>query len=424
MRERLVVVGNGMVGLRFVEEVTRRAPDRFDITVIGAEPVPAYNRVLLSALLAGEVTDDDCRFRDRRWYLASRVRLITGARATGIDTAEREVHIRGHGFVPFDRLVLATGSEPIRLSAPGMDLPGVITFRDLADVAVMRAAAQRKTPAVVIGGGLLGLEAAYGLARAGVAVTLVHLADRVMERQLDTGAARIVEAAMRERGVDIVLEAQTAGVVGRDQVEAVRLADGRTIPAGLVVVAVGVRPSVGLAVGAGLSVERGIVVDDALDTSADGIHAIGECVSHRGIVYGLVEPGYAQATVLARRLAGEDARYTGTLLSTRLKVSGVPVFSAGDVTPPVGAEVITLSDASAGRYARLVVERDRLVGAILVGETRHAGFFQELITNRTDISGSRDELVFGPRLASASAAIENQAEPAPEPAADVVAEAA
>lgn len=420
MRERLVVVGNGMVGLRLVEEVTRRAPERYDITVIGAEPVPAYNRVLLSALLADEVTDDECRFRDRRWYLANRVRLITGAPASAIDTAEREVRIGGHGVVPYDRLVLATGSEPIRLSAPGMDLPGVITFRDLADVAVMREAARRKAPAVVIGGGLLGLEAAYGLARAGVAVTLVHLADRVMERQLDHGAARIVEAAMRERGVEIVLEAQTAAVEGRDQVEAVRLADGRRLPAGLVVVAVGVRPSVGLALGAGLSVERGIVVDDRLATSADGIHAVGECVSHRGTVYGLVEPGYAQAAVLARRLSGEDARYAGTLLSTRLKVSGVPVFSTGDVTPPVGADVITLSDVSAGRYARLVVAEDRLVSAILVGETRDAGFYQDLITRGADVSGMRDELMFGPAAGTALAVIE----PAPERSDDAVAEAA
>ncbi|MBK5957450.1 assimilatory nitrite reductase large subunit [Rhodoplanes elegans] len=420
MRERLVVVGNGMVGLRLVEEVTRRAPERYDITVVGAEPVPAYNRVLLSALLADEVTDDDCRFRDRRWYLANRVRLITGARATGIDTAEREVRIGGHGVVPYDRLVLATGSEPIRLSVPGMDLPGVITFRDLADVALMREAARRRVPAVVIGGGLLGLEAAYGLARAGVAVTLVHLADRVMERQLDPGAARIVEAAMRERGVDVVLEAQTAAVEGRDQVEAVRLGDGRRLPAGIVVVAVGVRPSVGLAVGAGLSVERGIVVDDRLATSADGIHAIGECVSHRGTVYGLVEPGYVQAAVLARRLAGDDAHYSGTLLSTRLKVSGVPVFSAGDVMPPAGAEVITLSDPTAGRYVRLVVAEDRLVGAILVGETRHAGFYQDLITTGADVSAMRDELVFGPPVEMPLGAIE----PALEPAAEAVAEAA
>lgn len=403
MRERLVVVGNGMVGLRFVEEVTRRAGDRFDITVVGAEPTPAYNRVLLSSLLAGEVSEQDCRFRGRRWYLANRVRLITQARATAIDVAERELTVDGHGVVPFDRLVLATGSDPIRLPVPGMDRPGVITFRDLSDVAVMREAAIAGWPAVVIGGGLLGLEAAYGLARAGVPVTLVHLADRVMERQLDDGAARIVEAAMRGRGIDIVLAAQTVGVEGDGRAEAVRLADGRTIPAALVIVATGVRPATGLAATAGLVIERGIVVDDALTTSTPRIHAVGECVAHRGTVYGLVEPGYAQAAVLARRLAGENVRYAGTPVSTRLKVSGVPVFSAGDVTPPAGAEVITFSDPCAGRYARLALHAQRLVGAILVGETRHAGFYLDLIASGTDVSTLRDELVFGPPAAAVPA---------------------
>lgn len=402
MRERLVVVGNGMVGLRFVEAVTRRAGERFDITVVGAEPVPAYNRVLLSALVAGEASEEDCRFRDRRWYLANRVRLITGARATAIDTAERELAIGNHGVVPFDHLVLATGSEPIRLPVPGMDLPGVITFRDLADVETMRAMAETGGRAVVIGGGLLGLEAAYGLARIGVPVTLVHLASRVMERQLDDGAARLVEAAMRTHGIDIVLGAQTAVIDGEERAEAVRLADGRVLPASLVVVAVGVRPATSLAQAAGLAIDRGIVVDDALATSVPRIHGIGECVAHRGTVYGLVEPGYAQAEILARRMAGEDARYTGTLLTTRLKVSGVPVFSAGEVATSAGDEVITLSDPSAGRYTRLVVRGQKLAGAILVGETRHAGFYLDLIASAADVSATRDALVFGPGEATAA----------------------
>jgi nitrite reductase (NADH) large subunit len=402
MRERLVVVGNGMVGLRFVEAVTRRAAERFDITVVGAEPVPAYNRVLLSALVAGEASEDDCRFRDRRWYLMNGVRLIAGARATAIDTGERELRIDKHGVVPFDRLVLATGSEPIRLPVSGMDLAGVITFRDLGDAARMRAAAEAGHPAVVIGGGLLGLEAAYGLARIGVPVTLVHLASRVMERQLDDGAARLVEAAMRARGIDIVLGAQTAAIEGVECAEAVRLADGRVLPASLVVVAVGVRPATALAQAAGLAVDRGIVVDDALTTSVRGIHGIGECVAHRGTVYGLVEPGYAQAEVLARRMAGEEAQYTGTLLATRLKVSGVPVFSAGEVATAAGDEVITLSDASAGRYARLVVRDQKLAAAILVGETRHAGFYLDLIASGADVGTMRDELVFGSGDASAA----------------------
>jgi nitrite reductase (NADH) large subunit len=396
VRERLVVVGNGMVGLRFVEEVTRRADERFDVTVVGAEPTPAYNRVLLSALLADEVTVDDCRFRDRRWYLSNRVRLITGAVATDIDPSERELAIDGHGVVPFDRLVLATGSEPIRLPIAGMDLPGVITFRRLADVETMRAAALSGGPAVVIGGGLLGLEAAYGLARAGASTTLVHLMDRVMERQLDEPAARLVEAAMRAKGVTPLLGTQTAAIEGGDRAEAVRLADGRLLPASLVVVAVGVKPSTTLAAAAGLTVDRGIVVDDTLATSSPHIHAIGECIAHRGVVYGLVEPGYAQAAVLARRLAGEDVGYRGSLLATRLKVSGVPVFSAGDVLPAPGAEVVILSDPAAGNYAKLVIRDHRLAGAILVGETRAATFYLDLITSGADVRAMRDELIFGP----------------------------
>lgn len=246
-RERLVIIGNGMAGLRFLERVGTHAPDRFDVTVVGAEPSPAYNRVLLSSLLAEEVDEEACRFRDRRWYLQGGTRLITGAPATGIDLEEREVRVGGLTLLPFDRLVLATGSVPIRLAKPGMDLPGVITFRDLKDVASIRAAARTGARAVVIGGGLLGLEAAYGLARFGVDTTLLHVMDRLMERQLDARAAGLVKAAMEGRGVRVLTKADTAAVEGDGGVEAVRLTDGRIIPADLVVVAVGVRPSADLA---------------------------------------------------------------------------------------------------------------------------------------------------------------------------------
>src|SRR5918998_897932 len=242
-RDRLVVVGNGMAGLRFGERLRLHAPDRFDVTVVGAEPSPAYNRVLLSSLLAQEVDEGACLFRDRRWYLQEGVRLITGAPATGIDLEEREVHVGDLTLLPFDRLVLATGSVPIRLAKPGMDLPGVITFRDLKDGAAIRAAAGGGAPPVVIGGGLLGLEAAYGLARFGIDTTLLHVMDRLMERQLDARAAGLVKAAMEGRGVRVLLQADTAAVEGHGWVEAVRLAEGRVLPADLIVVAVGVRPA-------------------------------------------------------------------------------------------------------------------------------------------------------------------------------------
>ena len=311
MRERLVVIGNGMAGLRFLERLGQHAPARFDVTVVGGEPSPAYNRVLLSSLLAAEVDEPACRFRDRPWYMRQGVRLITGAHASHLDVDEREVSVGSMTTLPYDRLVLATGSTPIRLPKPGMDLPGVVTFRSLCDVGAIRTAAQAGARAVVIGGGLLGLEAAYGLARLGVDTTLLHVMDRLMERQLDARAAALVKAAMERKGVRVELQADTAEVLGETRAEAVRLADGRVLPAELVVVAVGVRPAHELARDAGIEVGRGILVDDGLATSGAGIHAIGECAEHRGLAYGLVEPAYEQADILARRLAGRGCALRG-----------------------------------------------------------------------------------------------------------------
>lgn len=395
MRERLVVVGNGMASLRLVERLGQHAPGRFDVTVVGAEPSPAYNRVLLSSLLAGEVDEADCRFRERPWYLRQGIRLIAGAAATAIDLEERAVVVGELTTLPFDRLVLATGSDPIRLPKPGMELPGVVTFRDLADVAAMRAAAARGVRAVVIGGGLLGIEAAYGLVRLGVDTTLVHVMDRLMERQLDARAAALVKSAIEAKGVRVLLAADTAAVEGRERAEAVRLADGRVLPADLVVVAVGVRPCAGLARAAGLDIGRGILVDDGLETSVAGVHAVGECAEHRGMAYGLVEPAYEQAEVLARRLGGEDARYAGSLLATSLKVSGVPVFSAGTVADEAEAEPIVFSDPRAGAYRKLMVRDGRLVAAVLVGDVAEGTWYRELIRSGETVEPFRNELMFG-----------------------------
>jgi nitrite reductase (NADH) large subunit len=401
-RERLVVIGNGMAGLRFVECVGAHAPGQFDVTVVGAEPSPAYNRVLLSSLLAQEVDEDACRFRDRRWYLQAGVRLITGEPATGIDLEEREVRVGGLTLLPFDRLVLATGSVPIRLPKPGMDLPGVITFRDLKDVAAIRAAAREGARAVVIGGGLLGLEAAYGLARFGVDTTLLHVMDRLMERQLDARAAGIVKAAMERRGVRVLLQADTVAVEGEGRVETVRLADGRVLPADLVVMAVGVRPSADLARAAGLAVQRGIMVDDGLKTSAPEVYAVGECAEHRGIAYGLVEPAYEQADVLARRLARANVVYEGSVLATSLKVSGVPVFSAGDVHEDESTIVFT--DAGTGSYRKLVLRDDRLKGALLIGDVDEGPWYLDLIRTGEPVNRFRHQLMFGRSFAERLAA--------------------
>src|SRR5262245_16479345 len=294
-RERLVVVGNGMAGLRLLEEVVALAPGQFDITVIGAEPEPAYNRVLLSSLLAGEIGAGDVAMRPRAWYAEYGIALRTDETAIALDSAQRRVLLRNGDSVPFDRCVLATGSEPIRLAVPGRNLAAVTTFRTLADVAYLEAAAVRRMPAVVIGGGLLGIEAAYGLARAGVQVTLVHLMDQLMERQLDAEGAAVLKAALEARGIEVVLQAQTRVIHGASAAESVELQDGRSFACGLVVMAVGVRANVGLAESAGLPALRGIIVDDRLEAAVPGIYAIGDCAEHAGVCHGLIEPAHEQA---------------------------------------------------------------------------------------------------------------------------------
>lgn len=394
MRERLVVVGNGMASLRLLERLAAHAASRFDITVIGAEPSPAYNRVLLSALLAGDMDEASCRFRDVAWYAEQGIRLLTGVSASSIDPAGRTVTV-GTERLPYDRLVLATGSSPIRLPKPGMDLSGIVAFRDLSHVDAMRAAARPGARAAVIGGGLLGLEAAYGLARLGVDTTLLHVTDRLMERQLDARAARLVACAMESKGIRVRLMADTAAFDGTDRVEAVRLADGTAMPADLVVVAIGVRPLVDLARDAGLAVGRGIQVDDQLATSVPGIFALGECVEHRGQVYGLVEPGYDQAEVLARHLTGKAAAYEGSVLATSLKVSGVPVFSAGEIADEAPSERLILSDPASGVYRKLILRDGCLLGALLIGDVAESRWYLDLIRTREPVGAFRHELMFG-----------------------------
>jgi nitrite reductase (NADH) large subunit len=393
-RERLVVVGNGMVSLRFLERLCSEAPGRYDVTVIGGEASPAYNRVLLSALLAGDVDEAGCRLREAVWYEGQKITLRTGAAATAIDHAAWTVAF-GSDILPFDRLVLATGSDPIMLPLPGIDLPGVMAFRDLGHVDRMRALAGSGAKAVVIGGGLLGLEAAYGLARLGIATTLVHVMSRVMERQLDTRAARLVRAAMERKGVRVILDANTSALEGDGRVQAVRLASGEVLPADLVVMAVGVRPRVDLARRSGLAIGRGIQVDDRLETSAAGIYAIGECAEHRGQVYGLVEPGYEMADALACRLAGRPASYEGSQVATSLKVSGLPVFSAGDIADDAEGEPILLSDPAAGLYRKLVIRDDRLVGALLIGDVAESRWYRELLRTGAPVGPFRHDLMFG-----------------------------
>jgi nitrite reductase (NADH) large subunit len=400
-RERLVVVGNGMAGLRLLEEVVALAPGRFDITAIGAEPEPAYNRVLLSSLLAGEIGANDVAMRPRAWFAEHGIALRTGEPAVALDSIWRQVQLRDGDSVPFDRCVLATGSEPIRLAVPGHSLAGVTTFRTLADVAYLETAAARRMPAVVIGGGLLGIEAAYGLARAGVQVTLLHLMDRLMERQLDAEAARLLKTALEAQGIRVLLRAQTRAIHGCSALESVELQDGRRIACGLVVMAVGVRANTALAETAGLPTRRGILVDDRLQTIVPGIHAVGDCAEHAGICHGLIEPAHEQARVVARVLCGETASYPGSMSATNLKLSGVPVFSAGDFEGE-GAELIVVRDEVTPAYRKLVVRDGRLAGAVLVGDTHDALWYAELIRSRQSIGPIRHALAFGEAFAEAA----------------------
>ena len=405
MSESLIVIGNGMAAARFVDELAQRALGRYAVAVIGEEPRLAYNRVLLSALLADEVGFDDIELKPARWWRDRGVTLRYGERATQVDATARSVTLAGGAQLGFSKLVFAIGSQPIKPDIPGMDLPGVLTFRDVDDVNAIAATKAAGVRVVVIGGGLLGLEAAYGLAKAGARVTLLHLMDRLMERQLDQRAALMLKRAVEAKGIAVRLQAQTARIAGSARVEAVELRDGTTIAADAVVVAVGIRANTALARTAGLEVGRGIVVDDHLETSAAGVHAIGECAEHRGCCYGLVEPAYEQAQLLARRLAGERASYPGSVLATNLKVSGVNVFSAGDFLATADdAEEIVLSDPAVGIYKKLTLAQDRLVGAVLFGDTADGLWYLDLIRAGTSVADIRDDLVFGRALATRVAA--------------------
>lgn len=405
MSELLVIIGNGMAAARLVDELSTRALGRHAIAVVGEEPRLAYNRVLLSTVLAKEVTAAETELKPVRWWHDRGVTLLYGNAATAIDTQIRRVRLASGGTLPYAKLVLATGSRPLRLPAPGMELPGVLTFRDLGDVAAIEQAASASRHAVVIGGGLLGLEAAYGLARAGANVSIVHLMDRLMERQLDAHAAAMLRKAVEARGIAVHLNAETAHIAGTQRAGGVALTDGRTLPADLVVVAAGIRPNVELAQTAGLNIGRGIVVDDGLQTGIAGIHAIGECAEHRGVCYGLVEPAYEQARILARRLAGDDsALYPGSVLATNLKVSGVNVFSAGDFIGAAGTETILLSDPGLGTYKKLVIAGGRLVGAVLFGDTADGLWYLDLIRSGVSIEKFRTDLAFGRAFAERKAA--------------------
>jgi nitrite reductase (NADH) large subunit len=403
-RQRLVVVGNGMAGVKTLEHLLELAPERYDITVFGAEPHPNYNRILLSPVLAGELTAAEIVLNGLDWYARHGITLHLGKRAVRVDRVRRTVVADDGTEAPYDRLLIATGSTPVVLPVPGKALPGVLTYRDLGDTGAMIGAAAQFRRAVVIGGGLLGLEAANGLRARGMDVTVVHLMPWLMERQLDETAAGMLQAALEARGIAFRLGAETEAIVAgppEGRVSAVRLKDGAELAADLVVMAVGIRPNVELAQTAGLYCGRGIVVNDTMQTYDPRIYAVGECVAHRGIAYGLVAPLYEMAKVCATHLAGFGiGRYQGSIPSTKLKVTGIDVFSAGEFTAGEAAEPIVLHDAEAGIYRKAIVRDGRLVGAVLYGDTEGSAWLLELMAERSDVAAIRDALVFGPDVAA------------------------
>jgi nitrite reductase (NADH) large subunit len=395
-RRKLVVVGNGMAAGRVLDELFARAPDAYDVTLFGAEPRVNYDRIMLSPVLAGEKRFEDIVVHDDAWYARHEVDLRKGETVVAIDRAARCVRTQSGAVAHYDALLLATGSRPILIPVPGAELPGVVTFRDLDDVEAMLAAARRGGHAVVIGGGLLGLEAAAGLATKGMKTTVLHLMPTLMERQLDPNAAYLLQKAIERRGIEVITEADTSAILGIDKVEAVRLKDGRTLPADLVVMAVGIKPNALLAKEAGLQVKRGVMVDDHLRSSDPDVFAVGECVEHRGQCYGLVAPLYEMARTLAATLAGEAAPgYAGSAVSTKLKVTGVDLFSAGDFSESDEKDEIVFRDPARGVYKRVVLRQNRIVGAVLYGDTADGSWYFDLLKKGSDITALRETLIFG-----------------------------
>ena len=413
MKQKLILVGNGMAALRFLEQLIERGPSRYAVTVFGAEPCAGYNRVLLSALLAGERGREDLITHPEDWYVRHAIDYRKGATIVALDCAQKRVRDHNGRRHAYDTLVIATGSNPFVPPLPGHALAGVYTYRTLADVERMLAACReagqgdaradrdkKKPRAVVIGGGLLGLEAACGLQARGMRVTVVHLAELLMENQLDALASAKLTASLKGRGIRVITGARARCIDGGARIESLTLADGRVIAADLAVIATGIRPNIELAQAAGLDCGRGIRVGDYLQTSAADVFALGECAEHRDTVYGLVAPLYEQAEVCARYLSGDRAaRYQGSLTASGLKVTGIDLYSAGQFLEDERCKLITLKDDARGMYRKLVIRDNALVGALLCGDISGALWYQELIRSGADIAPYKDFLMFGPDYA-------------------------
>ncbi|MBL4762901.1 MAG: NAD(P)/FAD-dependent oxidoreductase [Gammaproteobacteria bacterium] len=396
MKEKLVLIGNGMAGMKALEQLLDYAPDLYDITVYGAEPYGNYNRIMLSPVLANEKTIDQIMLNTYEWYAENGITLHAGKTVTKIDRVKRQVIADDGTQSAYDRLIIATGSKPFIIPVPGSDLPGVVAFRDIADVEAMVATAATHKNAVVIGGGLLGLEAANGLIKQGMNVTVVHILDTLMERQLDKPAAALLKRSLEETGMSFLLEAQTEVILGDDRVTGLRFKDGSQIEADLVVMAVGIVPNIALAKDAGIHCERGIVVSDTMQTYDPCIYSVGECTQHRGQVYGLVAPLFDMAKVCANQLAEiGTSRYEGSMVSTKLKVTGIDLFSAGDFLGDEETEELVFQDVSRGVYKKIVLKDDVIVGAVMYGDAVDGSWYFELMRDAQNVADMRSHLLFG-----------------------------
>ncbi|MGR3594643.1 MAG: nitrite reductase large subunit NirB [Limimaricola soesokkakensis] len=405
MTKKLVVIGAGMASGRMLEHLFESDPSAYEVTLFNAEPRGNYNRLMLSPVLSGEKTYAEIVTHDDDWYAANGVACRFGERVVEIDR-DRKVVVGEKGAVPYDKLVVATGSDPFLIPLPGHDLEGVIPYRDLEDTErMMGLSARPDAKAVVIGGGLLGLEAAAGMAARGVDVTVVHIMGHLMERQLDEAAGYLLRRALTDKGIKVMCSANSKEILGENgHVKALLLDDGTELPCDLLVMAVGIRPSVALAKSAGLAVGRGVHVDDQMVTSDADVLALGECVEHNGAVFGLVAPLYDQAKVLAQTLLGQEAAFRPKEVATKLKVTGCDLFSAGDFAEGEGREDIVFRDPARGVYKRLVLEGERLIGAVMYGDTADGAWFHGLIKDREDVSEMRDTLIFGPAFQGGASA--------------------
>lgn len=396
MKENLVLIGNGMAGVRTLEEVLKLEPEKYNITVFGEEPYGNYNRILLSPVLAREKTISEIMLNDEQWYIDNGITLHKGKKVKEINRARREVVAEDGTAAAYDRLIIATGSLPFMLPLPGADKEGVVSFRDISDVDTMLDAAAKYKKAVVIGGGLLGLEAANGLMKQGMDVTIVHLMDSLMERQLDKPASRMLQQSLEERGMRFLMEHASEEILGDKRVTGLKFKDGSTIDADLLVMAVGIKPNFELAQQSGLYCERGLVVNDTMQTYDPRIYAVGECVQHRGIAYGLVAPLFEQGKVAANHLAEYGiGRYEGTVTSTRLKVTGIELFSAGDFLGDDESEEMVFHDVAAGSYKKLVIRDNKIIGAVLYGDTIDGTWYFQMMKDGTDISAFRNTVLSG-----------------------------